>query len=79
MTSSQDLEAPELETSHAHAASDSDEDPPKLSEHALAALQEFYAEQLAREQLLEAALQTGNGTGEVPIPEDWVITSSLII
>ena len=59
-------------------ASDSDEDPPQLSEHALTALQEFYAEQLAREQLLEATLQAGGGAGggagagPVPIEEDWV-------
>ena len=70
MTSSLEFEP---ETNHANSASDSDEDPPKLSEHALTALQEFYAEQLAREQLLDARLQTGNGTRPVPVEEDWVI------
>lgn len=45
--------------------SDGDDDPPKLSAHALAALQEFYTEQ-------QAAI-LGGETGETPvIPEDWV-------
>lgn len=50
--------------------SDSEDDPPTLSEHALKALQEFCAEQLVQEQLLTARRETGSGA--VNIEEDWV-------
>lgn len=58
---------------------DDDEDSPQLSEHALAALQEFYAERLAKEQQLAASLESGSARVHTHVEEDWVamnITSS---
>ena len=48
---------------------DSDKDsPPQLSAHALAALQEFYAE----EAVLQQQLALGEGAAPKLITEDWV-------
>ena len=51
---------------------DDDEDSPQLSEHALAALQEFYAERLAKEQQLAASLESGSACVHTHVEEDWV-------
>ena len=48
--------------------SDSGGSPPQLSAHALAALQEFYAEEAA----LEVQLKLGQGVAPTLIAEDWV-------
>ena len=57
-------------TSNSSEGSD-DDSPPQLSAHALAALQEFYAEEAAREQ---QHMAPGEGEGGAPaqIAEDWV-------
>ena len=51
---------------------DDDEDSPQLSEHALTALQEFYAERLAKEQQLAASLESGSACVHTHVEEDWV-------
>ena len=53
-----------------------DDSPPQLSEHALAALQEFYAERLVQEQQLTAGLEGGAGSQHVE--EDWVSMNIII-
>ena len=55
-------ESSQSQTCSSLAGEDDDEDRPELSAHALAALQEFYAEQ-------QAALEDGGATS---ISEDWV-------
>lgn len=50
--------------------SDSEDDPPRLSEHAQTALQEFYSERAAQQQELQARLE--QGAGPVRLQEDWV-------
>ena len=47
-----------------------DDSPPQLSAHALAALQEFYAEKA----VLEQQLQLGEGVAPGLLTEDWVRT-----
>ena len=54
------------------ASSDDEEQRPQLSEHAMAALQEFYAEQEERQLQFEAHLAKGARAGGVAIEEDWV-------
>jgi len=49
---------------------EADDSPPQLSEHDLAALQEFYAERLVQEQQLTAGLESG--AGPLHVEEDWV-------
>lgn len=49
---------------------EADDSPTQLSEHALAALQEFYAERLVQEQQLTAGLESG--AGPLHVEEDWV-------
>lgn len=56
------------EKSESPEGSDSGGSPPQLSAHALAALQEFYAEEAA----LEAQLKLGLGAAPSLITEDWV-------
>ena len=58
------------ETSHA-VSNDHDDDVPSLSQNALSALQEFYAERMEAESLLQ---QYTGGVHNVhnAIPEDWV-------
>ena len=58
---------PRQEESESPEDSDSGS-PPQLSSHALAALQEFYAEEAA----LEAQLKLGQGVAPTLITEDWV-------
>jgi hypothetical protein len=60
---------PRQEKSESPEGSDSGGSPPQLSAHALAALQEFYAEEAA----LEAQLKLGHqGAAPTLITEDWV-------
>ena len=62
----------ETTTAGDERAADSDDDePPQLSEYALAALQEFYTEQEERERQFQAGVVEGDGGG-VAIDEDWV-------
>ena len=51
--------------------SDSDDDNPQLSAHALAALQEFYNEQNEMENKLQGVQETGDIAG-LKIQENWV-------
>lgn len=51
-----------------HEDSDDKDSPPQLSAHALAALQEFYAE----EAVLQQQLALGKGAAPKLITEDWV-------
>lgn len=51
--------------------SDSEDDPPRLSEHAQAALQEFYSERAAQQQELQVRLEQG-AAGPGLLQEDWV-------
>lgn len=55
-----------------------DEDSPQLSEHALAALQEFYAERMAKEQQLAASLESGSSGVHAHVEEDWVAMNIII-
>ena len=55
-----------------------DEDSPQLSEHALAALQEFYAERMAKEQQLAASLDSGSSCVHAHVEEDWVAMNIII-
>ena len=57
--------------------SDSDDDVPQLSAHALAALQEFYTEQKQAEDNM-AALQLGQTKAEMP-EEDWVRVAFIMV
>jgi len=57
---------------------DDDEDSPQLSEHALAALQEFYAERMAKEQQLAASLESGSSRVHAHVEEDWVAMNIII-
>ena len=59
------------------AASDSEEERPQLSEHALAALREFYSDQEERERLFQARAAEGAGAGGVAIEEDWVCAQGI--
>ena len=59
---------PRQEKNESSEDSDSGGSPPQLSAHALAALQEFYAEEAA----LEAQLKLGQGVAPTLITEDWV-------
>ena len=54
-----------------HAESGSEDEPPQLSEYALAALQQFYQEEEAREQELQSRLAEGSAR-HVHLEEDWV-------
>lgn len=58
---------------------ESDEELPQLSDYAQAALQEFYAEQEARQQQLECRLAAGESLGETAVVEDWVRAHSTCI
>ena len=69
-------EAKVISTEKANDSSEGSEDesPPQLSAHALAALQEFYAEEAA----LEQHLALGEGVAPVRIKEDWVLCVAII-
>ena len=69
-------EAKVISTEKANDSSEGsdDESPPQLSAHALAALQEFYAEEAA----LEQHLALGEGVAPVRIKEDWVLCVAII-
>ena len=66
---------PRREKSESPEDSDSGGSPPQLSAHALAALQEFYAEEAA----LEAQLKLGQGVAPTLITEDWVKIELLLV
>ena len=50
----------------------SDDEAPQLSAHALAALQEFYAEQADKAQEEQEAMEAGQAAKTGIIQEDWV-------
>ena len=55
----------------------SGDEAPQLSAHALAALQEFYAEQSDKAQEEEEAMQSGQAAAKTGvIQEDWVRMSA---
>ena len=54
-----------------------DDDPPQLSAHALAALQEFYAEQSAKSNEEHQAMEAGGASKTGIIQEDWVSVAVL--
>lgn len=58
--------------SNVNGEGNDDDDQPQLSEHALSALQEFYAERLAQEE-------SGRGTSSAMIEENWVSVETIII
>lgn len=68
------ISIPRHEENHSPVDSDSGS-PPQLSAHALAALQEFYAEEAA----LEMHLKPGQGDAPKLITEDWVKEFQLFI
>lgn len=56
--------------------SESDDDTPQLSAHALAALQEFYNEQKEKEEQLQIAQEKGD-VKHLDLGEDWVSSKDI--
>lgn len=52
--------------------SESDDEIPQLSSHALAALQEFYDERRQRDEKLNLSLQSSENVKIVEFEENWV-------